>query len=841
MWEPAWHSTSKKWYFQDRVTGRASWTRPPGCNVELPSGELNAPAPPSDLLPGWEAAWDPAHGRFYFYNHATKERTWDKPSIARGESAKGTLSNIAAPVAPAQVRVQSPLPGLRGSRSQIGFMSPMSPMPPSSVRVSNASYIPANPRASPLTTTSSNPQSRQEKQSSGPTTAVQRAGAQSPPPAIPRSYGVPDPLRFYADPTKQPAPPSSVSMPNLSGSMGYPVGSASASLRPSSHPDTSPGKERPLGSRLSQGHQVARLVSSQGPALSGSIGAPPGFPSGSFSPAFPAPSPSASRVPSFVASPPPAHAMLSKAPGTGEKDAAQWPADACPRLMTAVGRIGLAADAEADLRSKLIGLQVDAETLISESSDVAASFVTKWTGLAPGMALKLVQACRKVESADLLNNSSGAKSPFIKSDNLSGSFRHEANLYSKDTEPRGEQPSRPPLPKPSDSRNLAMSPLGSSQRAVEASPVTSKAFGATRHASPSPTRQVSNAALSSIPESRSTRPTSAGMAHSPSSLAHWAGTASPPLPSAGSAALMEANSTVGVPVEDDREWLSLEAQALRHEKLGLCAPTVAKFVDSCDFVSLGCYCATTRALQCMGLKRFSYPFDWVRSPAIGVIRCLDEKFENFLTWSMTGSGGPAGDGTWYGETSWGGSFWHHDPSDPKTQTEFVQRIQRFSGSMEVPASQARVFLRSVNSSREVLESLALRDALQRALPDAEIYLLIIVDLQSTAGLIYVGGSTNVLVYRVEASVYNDGWTMKNQCEAYAEGCGQALRAWAGEPTPLSEMPSFEAIHAALIPFEGGNPGTALFWPKEMKAVPLPKSPSKEDEATVAAAKEPKTD
>lgn len=80
-WEAAWDPHIKKWYYMNPQEGKASWKRPIGCSLTLPSeppkGKISEFA---ELLPeGWRAGWCVSHQRFYFYNHATQERTWIRP------------------------------------------------------------------------------------------------------------------------------------------------------------------------------------------------------------------------------------------------------------------------------------------------------------------------------------------------------------------------------------------------------------------------------------------------------------------------------------------------------------------------------------------------------------------------------------------------------------------------------------------------------------------------------------------------------------------------------------------------------------------------------------------
>lgn len=145
------------------------------------------------------------------------------------------------------------------------------------------------------------------------------------------------------------------------------------------------------------------------------------------------------------------------------------------------------------------------------------------------------------------------------------------------------------------------------------------------------------------------------------------------------------------PSNEIEAWLSVPAQEERHHRLALSKPKTAAFIQNCELVSLGSYCAVSRSLQCVGLKQFTYPFDWVRCPLEGVIHCFDNKFEDFLTYSTTFE--QAGEKV-FGKSKWGGSFWHHDPACPQTQSDMMRRVQRLFGDADVPASKARVFVRA---------------------------------------------------------------------------------------------------------------------------------------------------
>lgn len=287
-----------------------------------------------------------------------------------------------------------------------------------------------------------------------------------------------------------------------------------------------------------------------------------------------------------------------------------------------------------------------------------------------------------------------------------------------------------------------------------------------------------------------------------------------------SATIVSASNTPIQPLDDEHAWLSVQAQEQRHERLGLSGPTAAAFLQNCEIVSLGSYCAVARTLQCVGLKQFAYPFDWVRSPMEGVIQCLETKFEDFLTYSTTFE---EGNETIYGGSKWGGSFWHHNPDSAQTQHDMSRRVERLFGLAEVPASRTRVFVRAVNSSAEIEDSVRLRRALCRALPQAKIYLLVLVDRQDVSGPIGVShrDGDGLLVCRIHESVWSAGgkWTMQKQAEAYAEALAFAIRLWAGEDGLASRVqlvPDAKTLSQVCDDTEGTDPASQFWLPKRVQ-------------------------
>ena len=60
---------------------------------------------------------------------------------------------------------------------------------------------------------------------------------------------------------------------------------------------------------------------------------------------------------------------------------------------------------------------------------------------------------------------------------------------------------------------------------------------------------------------------------------------------------------------------------------------MAHFEQDTEFIGLGCSCVMSYGLQALGLKKRTYPFDWLRSPIDGVIHLLQTDSEDFLTFA----------------------------------------------------------------------------------------------------------------------------------------------------------------------------------------------------------------
>lgn len=301
-------------------------------------------------------------------------------------------------------------------------------------------------------------------------------------------------------------------------------------------------------------------------------------------------------------------------------------------------------------------------------------------------------------------------------------------------------------------------------------------------------------------------------------------TASKPMPSAPVVAW---DAHLDSPTDVDPEVNRL-LQLTRRAALGLTSSDVTAFSDACEFVSLGCFCAASNALQLLGLKRSTYPFDWVRSSLEGIVHCVDMHFEDFLTYSTYQIQDQY---VVFGGTRWGGSFWHHNIEVPMTRSDMSRRVSRFYGQGNVSACTPRFFVRVVNSTKELESAVRLRETLCRALPEAsEVYLLLIVDLQVADGLMGLSGADGdgMLFYAIaeaetQFSLAQGGPQSFRLCsESYARAIACAMKHWVGEgkPEDIRFFASAKQLGAACVQFDGGDPGRELFTPRKFYGQPL---------------------
>lgn len=273
------------------------------------------------------------------------------------------------------------------------------------------------------------------------------------------------------------------------------------------------------------------------------------------------------------------------------------------------------------------------------------------------------------------------------------------------------------------------------------------------------------------------------------------------------------------------DWLQPPAVQQRRAGLNMHPGLpAASFADSCEFISLGCTCQVSRALQALGVKRWTYPFDWVQSSMSGVIHLFRTDFEDFLTCTTHKDASHINEKAIYSRARWGGSFWHHDIEDPAVCDAFERRIQRLLGLLQdVPASKPRVFVRTVCSTLELDQTIQLYEALRDSLPECRIYLLLIIDLQETEEVIAVESyaGLDVLFFRVHEHVFAtyQNFDKKQVAENYARGVACAVHVWAagaGDPRRPPTEPSLAQISARCDQMDAGDPGSEGFWPRRFR-------------------------
>jgi len=221
-----------------------------------------------------------------------------------------------------------------------------------------------------------------------------------------------------------------------------------------------------------------------------------------------------------------------------------------------------------------------------------------------------------------------------------------------------------------------------------------------------------------------------------------------------------------------------------------------------------------------GLHRYKYPFDELRSPLDGVIRCLDTSFADFF--ESTRIREEEGGGRVFTGTTWEGSFGQVDPNDHQTRQEYGCRIERLLGARpsEVSAKTPRVFVRAVNSTDELHGATKLYEALCRMLPKATIYLLFLVDCQTYTGLVHFTDSTeHIIFYRIRdicLSSRRNLLSNDHKSDPYANAISCAIRFWESTTCDSDEL----VVEAASIDdafwffrtFSGGDPAKEGFYP-----------------------------
>jgi len=251
-----------------------------------------------------------------------------------------------------------------------------------------------------------------------------------------------------------------------------------------------------------------------------------------------------------------------------------------------------------------------------------------------------------------------------------------------------------------------------------------------------------------------------------------------------------------------------------------CSKLLAEFEEGTEFIGLGCSCVTSYGLQALGFKKRTYPLDWLRSPMDGLIHLLETDFEDFLTFTEVKASTVPGEKATYSSTRWGGSFWHHDVTDKGVATAFHRRIERLLGlTDEVDSAMRRVFVRAVNSTRELDMAQRLHETLCQLLPGCQILLLLLVDLQIEEGLLRTAAlGDSVLVYRIRDDIFAEDytkWTMDGSVENYARGISRAVAHWAGvtDKTEVKMFDGFAQLNGSCDQMDGGCTASTTFWPR----------------------------
>jgi len=270
-------------------------------------------------------------------------------------------------------------------------------------------------------------------------------------------------------------------------------------------------------------------------------------------------------------------------------------------------------------------------------------------------------------------------------------------------------------------------------------------------------------------------------------------------------------------------WMTVDAQWARRRALGLDTPSTLAFMEGCEFISLGCFCAVSCSLQTLGLKKYSYPLDWVRSDMRGVIHCLETSFEDFLTFrSVNTEDTPSGICTVFRGSRWGGSFWHHDIQDPGIQNDMTRRAERLLGVGEVPPSTSRVFIFAVNSTRDLDDALHLKNALRRMLPETPFKILFLIDRQKQSGAMRLEGieGSDMIFYQIafEKHRMGVGPEILFYAEPYAVALAFAIKCWTSIDTlaTVRTLPSLVDISATCDHWYGGDPASVLFQPEHFQ-------------------------
>lgn len=236
-------------------------------------------------------------------------------------------------------------------------------------------------------------------------------------------------------------------------------------------------------------------------------------------------------------------------------------------------------------------------------------------------------------------------------------------------------------------------------------------------------------------------------------------------------------------------------------------PGVKHFLSKTSLVSLGSYCAVANMIQKLGLREAAGPFDWIRSNGQGVTHLLRNGFQDFLDWE-----GRVHDvaGLQVFPTTWGGSFWHHDISDPQVRQTFDRRKQRFLQMR----NENLLFIRVVNGTQEVAQIPDLYSALHaRFAAVGRVLLLVLIDMQDSEREVRTQDLGSNVIF---ACVHHGAWEapvggclpeeqarerLHLASDAYATALSRALYLWCGyvSVSPMA-YPTVASLSQQLVPW-----------------------------------------
>ena len=118
-------------------------------------------------------------------------------------------------------------------------------------------------------------------------------------------------------------------------------------------------------------------------------------------------------------------------------------------------------------------------------------------------------------------------------------------------------------------------------------------------------------------------------------------------------------------------------------------------------VSLGFFCSVAMELERIGLRSASFPFDWLISDFEGVIKLIENHFDDFLAYENMAQHKLYPN--YYKDTKYGMQFYHDfsafrslESQLPRVKNKYDRRIERFYNSIIYPT----LFLRYISSESE---------------------------------------------------------------------------------------------------------------------------------------------